>query len=818
MNKHAILKSLATVTILAGMVVPMATPFVANAEGENEVPAEVQTTFFQRAATNSTSILNAPNASLVTPNDEAPAKYSFIAKFIKGVTKVETGGPGWTSDVFVNMPPQKWEGKIGLDVTKTKKGQSWIRYNNVGTADDGTPIDLKITIQDWKQYQSTNMVSNNIVAFNNVSAIATYQGGFSWVKQTWTYLEHGTDKEKPVSGYYSWVDIDNLQSMTIGKDTYKSIDKLYVPTNKTIVKYKEEADGGKTFYDSDDIPVDDGDNRGDFTFLYTNQAKFDFIYGEDFATREKNLGYPLPPKNNNQYSYFGYSAKKPVKTAPLIPTKTVTDNDEKDVKENTLDGLGQVYTYTIKHKVPDEMPEFYYSNYEMHDQLISELERVSEVKVINEAGKDVTKNFDVKHEANLVKMVAKPSVLKTAGFYNHDYRFSFDTKIREGASLDKYLVEGKLKLPNEAKIIQNKKTVPTDKTETTVKPKDPGIKKIIVDGENEVETTNVEIGNEVTFKLAVDIPNTKDMKTLMIQDDLENVFAANKEVKVTLEDGTDITDQGKVTLDKETEKLTWTANEPNKLKEKRLFVYIKGTVKNTTDLKAFLDEESGNYIVPNIGQLIIDKESIDSNKVDVVIPPKEVKPKITKSIEKDGKTTSLSSVKIGDSVTFKLNVDVPNRLKLDSLGIQDDLEDVLEADKEVIVTLKDGTDITDQGEVTIDEKTEKITWMAKEPNKLRGEHLVVYVKGKLKDTDLSAYADEKGNYMIPNIAQLLVNDQPLDSNEVNIVTPQEKPKVLPNTNLDLSNKNKYGLIALGTVGAIALGGTTVSLKRKKGKE
>ncbi|EOK35515.1 hypothetical protein [Enterococcus faecalis] len=85
MNKHAILKSLATVTILAGMVVPMETPFVANAEGENEVPAEVQTTFFQRAATNSTSILNAPNASLVTPNDEAPAKYSF-----RGTWNIET--------------------------------------------------------------------------------------------------------------------------------------------------------------------------------------------------------------------------------------------------------------------------------------------------------------------------------------------------------------------------------------------------------------------------------------------------------------------------------------------------------------------------------------------------------------------------------------------------------------------------------------------------------------------------------------------------------------------------------------------------------
>lgn len=287
LKKTTIIQGLATTIILAGMAMPM---MVQGQEG-GQVPQTVRADFFQRANASSNSIINAPNASVVTPDDEAGSKYSFIAKFIKGVTTVETGGGGWTNNVYVNIPPQKWDGKIGLDVTKTKKGQSWIRYNNVGTADDGTPIDLKITIQDWEQYKNAqNMVSNNIVAFNNVSAIATYQGGFSWVKQTWTYLEHGTDKEKPVSGYYSWIDIDNLQGMTIDKDSYKAIDKLYVPTKDTIVKYKEEKDGGKTFYDSDDIPLDDGDNRGDFTFLYSNRSRFDFTYSENFATREKNLG------------------------------------------------------------------------------------------------------------------------------------------------------------------------------------------------------------------------------------------------------------------------------------------------------------------------------------------------------------------------------------------------------------------------------------------------------------------------------------------------------------------------------------------------
>ncbi|MCO8259743.1 isopeptide-forming domain-containing fimbrial protein [Enterococcus faecalis] len=633
MKKTTIIQGLATTIILAGMAMPM---MVQGQEG-GQVPQTVRADFFQRASASSNSIINAPNASVVTPDDEAGSKYSFIAKFIKGVTTVETGGDGWTNDVYVNMPPQKWDGKIGLDVTKTKKGQSWIRYNNVGTADDGTPIDLKITIQDWEQYKNAqNMVSNNIVAFNNVSAIATYQGGFSWVKQTWTYLEHGTDKEKPVSGYYSWIDIDNLQGMTIDKDSYKAIDKLYVPTKDTIVKYKEEKDGGKTFYDSDDIPLDDGDNRGDFTFLYSNRSRFDFTYSEDFATREKNLGYPLPPKNNNQYSYFGYSAKKPVRTAPMIPTKTVTDSDETNVDKNTLEGLGEVYSYTITHKVPDEMKEFYYSNYEMQDELIPELERVSDVKVTDEAGKDVSNKFEAKHEGNLVRMVAKADVLKTADFYNHEYKFNFQTKIREGVSLDKYLVDGKLQIPNKAKIIQNNKEVPTDETTTTVTPKDPSIAKKILEGDKEVDLTSAKVGDEVTFKLDVQVPNTKDMTSLVIQDDLEDVLEANKEVKVTLSDGTDITDQGKISVDEKTQKVSWAANEPNKLKEKQLFVYIKGKLKDA-DFSQYVDDK-GNIMIPNVAQLVINDEPTDSNKVNVTTP--QEKPKVLPNTNMDFGTSA----------------------------------------------------------------------------------------------------------------------------------------------------------------------------------
>ncbi|HBI1613453.1 TPA: isopeptide-forming domain-containing fimbrial protein [Enterococcus faecalis] len=622
MKKTTIIQGLATITILANMAMPMVT----YAQEGGQVPDEVAQTFFQR--TKSNSILDAPKASLVTADDEASAKYSFIAKFIKGVTTVETGGDGWTNDVYVNMPPQKWDGKIGLDTTKAKKGQSWIRYNNVGTADDGTVIDLKITIQDWKPFTSTingTNCTNNMIAFNNVSSIATYQSAFDYVKYTWQYMEHGTDKEKVVSGYFTYDDIDNLQGITFGKETYDHIDYLYVPTDKSIIKYKEEKDGGKTFFDGADMPLDDYlDPRGCFTFLYSDVSSFDFTYSEDFATREKNNGRPIPPKNNNQYAYFGYSAKKIVPTAPLIPTKTVTDSDEVAVKENTLTGLAETYTYTITHKVPDEIADFYYSNYEMHDELIPELERVSDVKVIDEAGKDVTDKFEAKHEGNLVKMVAKADVLKQADFYNHEYKFEFQTKIREGASLDSYLVDGQLQLPNKAKVIQNNREVATEETHTTVTPKEPYIAKKILEGDKEVDLTSVKVGDEVTFKLDVQVPNTKDMTSLVIKDDLEDVLEANKEVKVTLADGTDITDQGKISVDEKTQKVTWTANEPNKLKEKQLFVYIKGKLKDA-DFSQYVDDE-GNIMIPNVAQLVINEEALDSNKVQVSTP--QEKPKL----------------------------------------------------------------------------------------------------------------------------------------------------------------------------------------------
>ncbi|EOK10934.1 hypothetical protein WOU_02461, partial [Enterococcus faecalis ATCC 6055] len=99
------------------------------------------------------------------------------------------------------------------------------------------------------------------------------------------------------------------------------------------------------------------------------------------------------------------------------------------------------------------------------------------------------------------------------------------------------------------------------------------------------------------------------------------------------------------------------------------------------------------------------------------------------------------------------------------------------------------------------------------------KQLFVYIKGKLKDADFSQYVDDKGNIMIPNVAQLIINtDDVIDSNKVNVTTPQEKPEILPNTSMDIDSTNGTKAIALVTgMAVIGLAGYLVSVK-KKGKE
>lgn len=72
-----------------------------------------------------------------------------------------------------------------------------------------------------------------------------------------------------------------------------------------------------------------------------------------------------------QHSWQGYSATRFARVeTPHPPTKTVSDNDEKDVTEDTLGSMDESFTYKISENVPMQADSrFYYTNYQIVDKL-----------------------------------------------------------------------------------------------------------------------------------------------------------------------------------------------------------------------------------------------------------------------------------------------------------------------------------------------------------------------------------------------------------------------------------------------------------------
>ena len=90
-----------------------------------------------------------------------------------------------------------------------------------------------------------------------------------------------------------------------------------------------------------------------------------------------------------------------------------------------------------------------------------------------------------------------------------------------------------------------------------------------------------------------------------------------------------------------------------------------------------------------------------------------------------------------------------------------------------------GEDITDQGELKVDEDKETFEWVAKDPAKMKGKKFYVEVSGKAKtDADYSEY--EKGDKaVVPNVAKLTIDGEDLDSNEVKTEIPKDPEKEDP---------------------------------------
>ncbi|GEK33100.1 isopeptide-forming domain-containing fimbrial protein [Kurthia sibirica] len=731
-----------------------------------------------KTKTDEPSILESDRVEVAEDDSVIDPKFEFIAKFTKN-TKIKPFGEGSEvinySTVWVN-PPDSDKGKIG------------VIYENVGYF-KGRQIDLKITVNDWEPYLTTPEELK--FSYTNRS-IGHKTGGYSSLNQTWELVDHETGKAAPMKGiYYTITDIDSYQSVRMSENMMKKVDSIWV-TKSTSVQFYETK--GK-FYElgyfaSDNFETDDPDA---WATLLINSNKFTFDWKRDY----ESSGIPvtqLYPQKLTGTQYFGYTDVKPARTGIPTPTKAVEDDDETPSLDNKLDTWDQEYKYIISQSVPNEKNKFYYDSFSIEDDVIPELQFDEKtIRVLNDENDDVTDMFTNKSSGQKVSMIARPTSLKKADFYGTVYRVVFEASIKEGktpADLKEagYEIGTGFELPNTAKAIVNDKELQTNNTLTFV-PKlvDTKIEKFNIDEDNKKTKDEVLVQEKGlhTYELDVSIGNDKALDKLVISDDLEDVLDL-KSIKV-MDGKTDVTKSGKLVIDEEKESFTWTANKPSDFIGKTLKVMVEAQMKSEQNLapyvvddKPTLKDENGSteepsetpkkVSIPNTANLAINNDKkIVSNKVTITTPPTEDAAEKYNVRKKDNVLTkAMQLVEQGTSHEYELIYTVRNTAELTSLVLQDDLENVYNLKE---VTIKNGDkDVTDQGTLKLDEKTQKFTWEANEPMDWVGKKLNAHIKADMqKNVSFDGYLQD-GKIIVPNKGEMITKTAGKEKSETDTVT------------------------------------------------
>lgn len=308
-----------------------------------------------------------------------------------------------------------------------------------------------------------------------------------------------------------------------------------------------------------------------------------------------------------------------------------------------------------------------------------------------------------------------------------------------------------------------------------------------------VDDATFKKGSDIAFDLTAQVPTDKDIKKLMIYDKLEPVFQFNK---VRVFDGdTDVTDEGKTDFDKTTNTVNWLAKDPSKWYGKKLTIRPEVTLKDNADLSKYLDKNTNQYNIPNIGDMVVNDETTPSNKVQVHTP-NDKEPTAVKSIkDKDGKWGTEAKYEQGEEFSYQVKYTIPKNGKdLSNIEFSDDLEDAIDLSKVQIVDDK-GNDITkSEGTLSVDNDKESFNWQpSKEYLPKMTEHeYTVNITAKVKtDADLSKYLDPASKeYKIPNIAHMKYNNKDIPSNPVNVVTPPPVENKVTKTVKGLSGSYK----------------------------
>lgn len=345
------------------------------------------------------------NTKAVVPaiTDKLDSKYAFIPKFNgSGNTK--------TSVIGQSMSTTKPD-TIAADLVTAQKGDIGFKYTNVGYNAEGQSMDMNIIFTDWGRL--SDISDAYVETYTNM--IYTNFPGAGWVDVKYQFVRSDTGEEELVSGVMTLTDIDSAQTVAISDDQWNKIDKVYVPTsvdpttgeNGNWLHYSNEAD--YTVISSPKINSDATDEYAMLTFAYSKQSSLTFRYsnGKDTPTKMTVWG-------------VNYVAQKPLATATIAPTATVSDSDQKNVKNNTLRDGESTYNYSFNQVIPDEWAQFYYHDVSFTGEVPTGV-AVKSYRVTTETGQNVTQYFSNQSTGQTFKLVVSSDYLNDAEFYGHYY-------------------------------------------------------------------------------------------------------------------------------------------------------------------------------------------------------------------------------------------------------------------------------------------------------------------------------------------------------------------------------------------------------------
>lgn len=264
-----------------------------------------------------------------------------------------------------------------------------VKRTNLKIYQDGKWIDVDLvrTVTGFEKYQS----EEGWIALGKGITSTAYVG-LEEVKTHNVFYKAGTTTPIKIKTNVTLKDIDDNQYIGVKADRVVG---QYVSSNTKLCFAEDNgtliyADQTGTNYDSEAFTC------VAFTFESTN---FDYTFGR---TRAEG------PSNQEQYVGSGQNM---FVVPPVPPIKTVSDDDETDVTNNTVRDLGKSWTYSISQTIAQGIPQnFYFDKFEFKDS-IEECMKIQEVKVMAEDANakitDVTSMFNISTDGNNVTAALK---------------------------------------------------------------------------------------------------------------------------------------------------------------------------------------------------------------------------------------------------------------------------------------------------------------------------------------------------------------------------------------------------------------------------